>query len=64
MITPPDLEAGVRSNLTLVRDSQAMISYKLFSHSEPLGPMIIEIAGLFDIMTPILFDINDVIWQP
>ena len=41
MVTPLDLEAGgQRSNVTLANDSQGMIFYKLFSHSEPLGPMM------------------------
>ena len=35
------------------KNSQAMISYKLFSHSEPLGPMIREIYGVICMMTPL-----------
>ena len=38
-----------------------MISYKLFSDSELLGPMIREIFGFFDRMTSNLFGIKDVI---
>ena len=49
--------------MALAKDSQTMISYKLFSHSNPLGPMMRQIFGLFDMITP-LFDIKDVIWQP
>ena len=37
-------------------DSQAMTSYKLFSHSEPLGAILWEIQSLFNRMTP--FDIK------
>ena len=40
-----------------------MISYKLFSHFEPLGTMIREALCLFDIMTP-LFHIKDATWRP
>ena len=47
------------SNLTLAKDSQAMVSYKLLSHSENLVPMIREIFGLTQI-----YHIKDVIWQP
>ena len=40
--------------MTLAKDSQATISLKLFSHSKPQGPMIREMLGLFDMMTPYL----------
>ena len=45
------LKQRQRSNLTLAKDSQAMISSKLFCHSKPIGPMIKEILGPFDMMT-------------
>ena len=50
MVTPLILETGQRSNLTLKKDLQAMISYKLFYHSKPLGPTIREILGLLDMI--------------
>ena len=40
-----------RSNSTLTKDAQAMISYKLFSYSEALGPIISKIQGPFNMMT-------------
>ena len=45
MMTPFNLEAcrGQRSNSTPGKDSQAMTSYKLFSHSKPLGAILGEI---------------------
>ena len=50
MMTLHDLEArGQSSNLTLAKDLQTTISSKLFFHSKPLGSMIREILGLFDI---------------
>ena len=39
-----------------------MTSYKLFSHSQPLGAMVNEIEGLFNRKPP--FDIKHVIWRP
>ena len=58
------LDRGQRSNMTPAKYLQAMISYiKLFSYFEPLGPMIMVILGLSDMMTP-LCDIKDVTWQP
>ena len=39
-----------------------MTSYKLFSHSEPLGAILGEIQGLFNRITP--FDIKHVTWRP
>ena len=55
MMTPFYLEAGGhRLNLTLAKNLQVMISYKLFSHSETQGPMIRQILDLFDMMTPYL----------
>ena len=56
MMTPLDLEAGVKGQI--LTDSQDIISYKLTSHSEPLGLMIKE---TFIMRTP-LFDIKDVKW--
>ena len=53
MMTQLDLEAGFRGQ-TLAKNLQAMIFYKLFSHSEHLGPMKREILGLFDVMIPYL----------
>ena len=53
---------GQRSNSTPGKDSQAMTSMKLFSHSEPLGAIFEEIEGLFNRITP--FDIKHVIWRP
>ena len=47
---------GQRSNSTPGKDSQAMTSYKLFSHFEPLGAVLGEIQGLFNRITP--FDIK------
>ena len=38
------------------KNPQAMTSYKLFSHSEPLGAILGEIYGLFNRITP--FDIK------
>ena len=39
-----NLEAGgQRTNSTPGKDSQAMISYKLFSHSEPLRAILGEL---------------------
>ena len=56
MMTSNDLESrGQRSNLTCAQDSQSMISYKLFSHSKPLGPMIRQILVLY---------IEDMTWWP
>ena len=43
---------GKRSNLILANDLQVMISYKLLSHSEPLGPTLRGLKGIFDMMTP------------
>ena len=40
-----------------------MISYKLFPHSEPVGPMIRETFGLLYMIDP-PFDIEDVTWRP
>ena len=57
MMTIHDLE-GKRSNFTLAKDLQTMISKKLFSHFKPLGPMIREMLGLFD-MPPICHKICD-----
>ena len=52
MMAPLDLEAGgQRLNLTLAKDSRAMISYKLFSYFEALGLIIWEIQVLFSLMT-------------
>ena len=48
MMTQLHLDVGVRGKF-----QQATISYKLFLHSTPLGPMIKEIKGLFNKMTPI-----------
>ena len=58
MTTPFDLVAGVKDQI----DSQAMISYKLFTHSKPLGAMVREMEGLFNRITP--FDIKHAIWWP
>ena len=59
---PYNLEAvGQMSNSTTGKDSQAMTSYKLFSHSEPLGAMVREILGLLNRI--IQFDIKHVIWR-
>ena len=62
-MTPLDLKLLSNSNLTLAKYSQAMISFQYFFHSEPLGPMIREILGLLDVMTP-LFDIKYLTWLP
>ena len=49
------------SNLTFAKDLQTTMSDKLFSHSKPLGPIIREILGLFEML---ILDIKDVMWQP
>ena len=47
MLTPRRMSPRSNSK-TLQRDSQAMISYQLFSHFEALGPVTREMYGLFD----------------
>ena len=60
MMTPFNLEAGVKGQIQhLEKDSQAMTSYELFSHSEPQGAILGEIQDLFNRMTQ--FDIKHVI---
>ena len=62
MMTPFNLEAGVKGEIQQAKDSQAMTSYKVFSHSEPLGAILGEIQGLFNRIT--LNDIKHVTWRP
>ena len=44
MITPFDLEAGVKGHIQHLRkDYQTMTSYKLFSHYKPVGAKVREL---------------------
>ena len=47
MMTYMTLKQGLRSNLTLTKDSQVMISYDLFSYLEAKEPIIREIEEFF-----------------
>ena len=55
MMTPLDIDTRVKTlNLTITKDSNAMISYSLFTHFEAVEavePIIKRIQGLFRIMS-------------
>ena len=48
MMTPFDIEAGIKVQFNTWKDSKAMTSNKLFSYCKPHGAMIREIEGLLN----------------